>query len=76
MNAVGNVVGITTAIVTNSQGLGFAIPSDTILKEINDLITTGSYTGHSYLGVTGEDMSYSLAKQSSSSVTYGWRITQ
>ena len=30
LNAVGNVVGITTAIVTNSQGLGFAIPSDTI----------------------------------------------
>ena len=74
LNSVGNVVGITTAIVSNSQGLGFAIPSDTILKEINDLITTGSYDGHSYLGVTGEDMSYSLAQQTGASVTYGWRI--
>jgi S1-C subfamily serine protease len=74
LNAAGNVVGITTAIVTNSQGLGFAIPSDTILKEINDLITTGSYDGHSYLGVEGEDMSYSLAQQTGASVTYGWRI--
>ena len=74
LNAVGNVVGITTAIVSNSQGLGFAIPSDTILKEINDLITTGSYDGHSYLGVEGEDMSYSLAQQTGASVTYGWRI--
>lgn len=74
MNAVGNVVGITTAIVSNSQGLGFAIPSDTILKEINDLITTGSYNGHSYLGIEEEDMSYSLAQQTSASVTYGCRI--
>jgi len=74
LNAAGNVVGITTAIVSNSQGLGFAIPSDTILREINDLITTGSYDGHSYLGVEGEDMSYSLAQQTGASVTYGWRI--
>ena len=74
LNAVGNVVGITTAIVSNSQGLGFAIPSDTILKEVDALVTTGSYSGHSYLGVTGEDMSYSLAQQSGSSVTYGWKV--
>ena len=53
LNAVGNVIGITTAIVSNSQGLGFAIPSDTILREVSALITTGSYHGHSYLGVTG-----------------------
>jgi S1-C subfamily serine protease len=74
LNAVGNVVGITTAIVSNSQGLGFAVPSDTILKEVYALITTGSYSGHSYLGLTGEDMSYSLAQQSGSSVTYGWKV--
>lgn len=74
LNAVGGVVGITTAVVTNSQGLGFAVPSDTILKEIDALITTGSYSGHSYLGVSGEDMSYSLAQQSVSSVTYGWKV--
>ena len=74
LNSVGNVVGITTAIVTDSQGLGFAIPSNTILREISSLVATGSYKGHSYLGVTGEDMSYSLAKQKGSNVTYGWRI--
>jgi len=74
LNAVGNVVGITTAIVSDSQGLGFAIPSNTILREISALITTGTYQGHSYLGVTGQDMSYSLAQETGSSVTYGWRI--
>jgi S1-C subfamily serine protease len=74
LNAVGNVVGITTAIVSDSQGLGFAIPSNTILREISALITTGTYQGHSYLGVKGQDMSYSSAQETGSSVTYGWRI--
>ena len=74
LNAVGNVVGITTAIVSDSQGLGFAVPSNTILREIPALITTGSYTGHSYLGVSGQDMDYNTAQDIGASVTYGWRI--
>jgi len=71
LNAVGNVVGITTAIVSDSQGLGFAIPTDTILREVSALISTGSYHGHSYLGVMGIDMDYTKAQQSNASVTYG-----
>jgi S1-C subfamily serine protease len=74
LNPVGNVVGVTTAIVSDSQGLGFAIPSNTILRELSALITTGSYTAHSYLGVSGQDMSYDLAQQIDASVTYGWRL--
>ncbi len=74
LNAVGNVVGITTAIVSESQGLGFAIPSDTILREISSLIASGSYNGHSYLGVTGINMDYFTAKSVGTSVTYGWQI--
>jgi S1-C subfamily serine protease len=74
LNSVGNVVGITTAIVSDSQGLGFAIPSNTILREISALVTTGSYKGHSYLGVRGEDMSYSVAQEMGVNVTYGWRL--
>jgi S1-C subfamily serine protease len=74
LNAVGNVVGITTAIVSDSQGLGFATPSNTILREISALVTTGTYTGHSFLGVSGQDMSYDSAQEIGASVTYGWRI--
>jgi S1-C subfamily serine protease len=74
LNSLGNVVGITTAIVTDSQGLGFAIPSNTILREIGELISTGTYCGHSYLGVTGTDMNYILSQQTGASVTYGWKI--
>lgn len=74
LNSVGYVIGITTAVVSDSQGLGFAIPSNAILREVPSLINTGTYTGHSYLGVTGQDMSYYAAQDSQSSYTYGWRI--
>jgi S1-C subfamily serine protease len=74
LNAVGKVVGVTAAIVSDSQGLGFAVPSNTILREISALITTGTYRDHSYLGVSGQDMSYNIAQEIGANVTYGWRI--
>jgi S1-C subfamily serine protease len=74
LNTAGKVVGITAAIVSESQGVGFAIPSNAILREISALITTGTYSGHSYLGVSGQDMSYDTAREIGANVTYGWRI--
>ena len=71
LNAHGQVVGITTAIVSGSQGIGFAIPSDTINREIPYLISTGSYTLHPYLGIGDADMNYDLARASGTNVTYG-----
>lgn len=71
LNFNGKVIGITTAIIQDSQGLGFAIPSNTILREIAALILNGSYHGHSYLGLQLMDMSYELAQQIGASVTYG-----
>ena len=38
------------------------------------LVNTGTYDRHSYLGVSGQDMSFNIAKEIGSSVTYGWRI--
>ena len=43
------LIGITTAIIEDSKGLGFAIPSNTILREIESLVETGSYNQHSWL---------------------------
>ncbi|MGA2663570.1 MAG: trypsin-like peptidase domain-containing protein [Nitrososphaerales archaeon] len=71
LNANGMVIGITTATVNGSQGLGFAIPSSTILEELPSLISTGQYTMHSYLGIAGVDMNYQLAQASGTNVTYG-----
>jgi S1-C subfamily serine protease len=74
LNYHGQVVGITTAIVSDSQGLGFAIPSNTILREIESLITKGSYGLHASLGATGTDMTYEIARAMATDVTYGWLV--
>lgn len=71
LNSYGQVIGIPTAEVTGSQGVGFAIPSDTIIRELPSLVSTGSYDLHSYLGISGQDMSYSLAQVAGTNVTYG-----
>jgi S1-C subfamily serine protease len=76
LNYQGQVVGITTAIVSDSQGLGFAIPSSTILREISSLATTGSYNQHPWLGASGTDMAFDIAKALNVNVTYGWLVTQ
>ena len=76
LNYEGQVVGITTAIVSDSQGLGFAIPSSAILREIESLITDGTYTQHPWLGASGTDMTYEIAKTMNVNVTYGWLIAQ
>jgi S1-C subfamily serine protease len=76
LNYYGNVVGITTAIVADSQGLGFAIPSDTLRREIYALVKYGNYTGHSYMGIEGRDMNYEIAQELGLPVTYGWWITK
>jgi S1-C subfamily serine protease len=67
---------MTTAIVADSQGLGFAVPSNTILREMFALVESGTYEGHPYLGVTGNDMDYELAQDMHVNVTYGWKIAE
>jgi S1-C subfamily serine protease len=76
LNYQGEVVGITTAIVSDSQGLGFAIPSSSILREIESLITNGSYNSHPWLGASGTDMTFQIAQAMSTNVTYGWLVSQ
>jgi S1-C subfamily serine protease len=81
LNYQGEVVGITSYVAITSQGvaaqgLGLAIPSSAILREIESLITKGSYNSHPSLGTSGTDMTYAIAQAMNASVTYGWLITQ
>ncbi len=76
LNYQGQVVGITTAIVSDSQGLGFAIPSSTVLREIDELVADGSYNKHPTIGASGADMNYDIAEAMNVNVTYGWLIAQ
>lgn len=50
LNAVGDVIGVNTAIVRGTQGLGFAIPINTAQRIAQQLIATG-YVEHPYIGV-------------------------
>nr|WP_242051325.1 HhoA/HhoB/HtrA family serine endopeptidase [Nostoc spongiaeforme] len=50
LNARGQVIGMNTAILRNAQGLGFAIPINTVQKISQELITKGR-VDHPYLGV-------------------------
>lgn len=76
LNYQGQVIGITTAIVSDSQGLGFAIPSSTVKREIESLITEGSFNQHPWLGASGTDMTYEIANAIDIDVTYGWLVVQ
>jgi len=76
LNYQGQVIGITTAIVSDSQGLGFAIPSSTVKREIESLITEGSFNQHPWLGASGTDMTYEIANAIGIDVTYGWLVVQ
>jgi S1-C subfamily serine protease len=75
LNYLGNVIGITTATVSGSDALGFAIPSDTILKEVESLALTGSYLDHSDLGAVYVDNDYLNAQQLGTTTTWGAVIT-
>ena len=64
LNTRGQVVGINTAIRSSSgtfEGIGFAVPSDTINKIAPALIQKGSYQ-HPWVGISGTDMTPGLAK--------------
>jgi len=76
LNYEGQVVGVTTAVVSDSQGLGFAIPSSTVLREIGSLVAEGAFNQHPWLGASGIDMTYEIAKAMNVNVTYGWLVVQ
>jgi serine protease Do len=74
INYAGEVVGITTAGINDSEGLGFAIPSATIIREIGSLVSTGSYDQHPSINAEGTDMNYQIAQAMGTDVTYGWLV--
>ena len=64
LNMAGKVMGINTAIQSGtgqSAGIGFAVPSNTILKVVPVLIEEGKYY-HPWIGISGKDIDPELAK--------------
>ena len=65
VNSQGKVVGINTAKIhsTSIEGLGFAIPSAVARPIIEDLIEHGRITNRPLIGITGQELSASIARQ-------------
>ncbi len=64
LNMRGEIVGINTAIQSGTgefTGVGFSIPSQTIVKIVPTLIKNGEYK-HPWIGIAGRDIDPDLAK--------------
>jgi serine protease Do len=61
LNMRGEVIGLNTAIIAQGQGIGFAIPVNTIKPLIPQLETKGSVT-RGFLGVNIQSLTPALAK--------------
>lgn len=65
LNREAEVVGVNTAIETQSggfQGVGFAIPANTVKRVVPELIEEGEYE-HPWIGVRGRDVSPGIAEE-------------
>jgi S1-C subfamily serine protease len=72
LNMLGQVVGINTAINSATgefSGIGFAVPSNMIIKEVPTIIQTGTYN-HPWLGIAGGAVTPDVAQSASLSLNY------
>ncbi len=77
LNLKGEVIGINSAIFSNTgvyAGVGFAIPSNTVKKVVQSIISSGEYL-HPYLGVVGMDITPQLANIFGLKESKGFLIT-
>ncbi len=70
LNLYGQMVGVNTAVASQAQGIGFAIPISTVRSAVGQLISQG-YVTHAYLGVEIVDLTPSLAKKLQTKASQG-----
>jgi S1-C subfamily serine protease len=78
LNLNGEVIGVTSAGVTQSggfQGVGLAIPASAVNRVIPSLLTAGVYK-HPYLGITGADVSPTIAETMKLNTTRGVLVVE
>lgn len=65
VNTNGSVIGVTTAIEStdgSNSGIGFAVPSNQVMRVIPALISEGKYE-YTYLGISGQTITTELARE-------------
>lgn len=76
MNLNGEVIGVNTAIQTNTgtfSGVGFAIPANTVKRAADSIIEKGDYD-HPWIGVSGRSMNSDIAEAMGVNQTTGFLV--
>lgn len=65
INSYGQIIGINTSklVAEEYEGMGFAIPSNTVISIINNIIKNGYVKGRAYLGITCSEWTTYAAKK-------------
>ncbi|MCU0548226.1 MAG: trypsin-like peptidase domain-containing protein [Leptolyngbya sp. Prado105] len=74
LNAAGQVVGVNTAIIQGAQGIGFAIPINTV-KTISQQLVTNGRVEYPYIGIQMVSLTPQLRSQINQS-NPGFQVTQ
>ncbi len=75
LNIRGEVIGINTAIYSEAQGIGFAIPADRARRVVDDLITFGEVQA-AWFGIEVQGLDDKLAKYLGYEGTQGVLVTE
>ena len=78
LNSFGEVVGITNAKINSSisEGLGFAIPVNSVKSDIESIINHGKVTGRPYLGISVKKFAEGEYKEGAEAGVYCMELTR
>jgi len=71
----GRIIGITTLMIPYAQGMGFAIPINTVKKIAQEILENGKVTRR-WIGISGIDVTPQLAKRYSLQTESGFLVAE
>jgi serine protease Do len=71
----GRVIGITTMMIPYAQGMGFAVPINTVKKISQEIVETG-HISRRWIGITGIDVNPQLARRYGLQAESGFLIAE
>ncbi|MBD1851504.1 trypsin-like peptidase domain-containing protein [Cyanobacteria bacterium FACHB-502] len=74
LNAAGQVIGVNTAIIQGAQGIGFAIPINTV-KQVSQQLVTQGRVDYPYIGIQMAELTPELRSRINGS-DVGFQVTQ
>ena len=71
----GRVIGITTMMIPYAQGMGFAIPINTVKRIAQEILENGTVT-RQWIGISGVDLSPPLAQRYGIKADFGFLVAE